>query len=90
MLDGGTNCGKGEQLWQPYMIWGTIGCTVLGLARPLVAWTTYGVIGTVWSCVAIPLFPLLFVVVKKRKNTVWTCEATYKGSHGGRLAQCVS
>ena len=20
MLDGGTNCGKGEQLWQPYMV----------------------------------------------------------------------
>ena len=22
MLDGGTNCGKGEQLWQPYMVRG--------------------------------------------------------------------
>ena len=33
-------------------------------------------------------FPLL--VAEKRKNTVWACEATCKGSHGGRLAHCVS
>ena len=26
---------------------------------------------------------------RKMENTVWTCEATCKGSHGGRLAQCV-
>ena len=26
----------------------------------------------------------------KQKNRVWTCEATCKGSHRGRLAQCVS
>ena len=31
-----------------------------------------------------------FVVAEKWKNIVWTCEATCKGSHGGRLAQCVS
>ena len=36
------------------------------------------------------LFPLLFVVAEKQKNTVWTCEATCKGSHGRRLAQYVS
>ena len=35
-------------------------------------------------------FPLIFVVSEEWKNTVWTCEATCKGSHGGRLAQCVS
>ena len=36
-------------------------------------------------------FPLLiFVVAEKRKDTVCTCEATCKCSHGGRLAQCVS
>ena len=36
------------------------------------------------------LFPLLiFVVAEKRKNTVWTCEAMCKGSHGGRLAHAV-
>ena len=27
-------------------------------------------------------------MAEKRKNAVWTCEATCKGSHGGRLAQC--
>ena len=27
---------------------------------------------------------------RKMENTVWTCEATCKGSHGGRLAQCAS
>ena len=27
---------------------------------------------------------------RKMKNTVWICEATCKGSHGGRLAQRVS
>ena len=31
-----------------------------------------------------------FVVAEKWKNTVWTCEGMYKGSHGGRFAQCVS
>ena len=32
-----------------------------------------------------------FVVAEKcQKNTVWTCQATCKGRHGGRLAQCVS
>ena len=37
------------------------------------------------------IFPLLiFVVAEKWKNMVWTCKATCKGSHGGRLAQCVS
>ena len=37
------------------------------------------------------IFPLLiFVMAEKWKNTVWTCEATCKGSHGGRLAQCMS
>ena len=33
---------------------------------------------------------LRFVVGEKQKNTVWTCKAMCKGSHGGRLAQCVS
>ena len=37
MLDGGTNCGKGEQLWQPYMVRGTIGGAVFGPAGPLAA-----------------------------------------------------
>ena len=32
----------------------------------------------------------LFVVEEKQKNMVWTCEATCKGSYGGKLAQCVS
>ena len=45
ILDGGTNCGKGEQLWQPYMVRGTIGGAVFGPAGPLAAWTTYGVTG---------------------------------------------
>ena len=31
-----------------------------------------------------------FVVAEKWKSTVWTCKATCKGNHGGRLAQCVS
>ena len=43
MLDGGTNYGKGEQLWQPYMVRGTIGGAVFGPAGPLAARTTYGV-----------------------------------------------
>ena len=29
------------------------------------------------------------MVAEKWKNAVWTCEATYKGSHGERLAQLV-
>ena len=41
------------------------------------------------SDVARPLFSLLFVVAEKQKNKVWTCEAMYKSSYGGRLAQCV-
>ena len=41
VLDGGTNYGKGEQLWQPYM--GTIGGAMFGPAGPLAARTTYGV-----------------------------------------------
>ena len=49
MLDGGTNCGKGEQLWQPYMIRGTIGGAVFGPAGPLAARTTYGVTGLTYS-----------------------------------------
>ena len=43
MLDGGTNCGKGEQLCQPYMVRGTIGGAVFGPTGPLAAQTTYGV-----------------------------------------------
>ena len=35
-------------------------------------------------------FFCIFVVAEKRKNMVWTCEAMCKGSHGGRLAQCLS
>ena len=35
-------------------------------------------------------FRYYFVVAEKQKNAVWTCEATCKGSHGGRLAHCVS
>ena len=46
MLDGGTNCGKGEQLWQPYMVRGTIVGAVFGPAGPLAARTTYGVTGS--------------------------------------------
>ena len=30
------------------------------------------------------------LVAEKWKNTVWACEAMCKGSHGGRLAHCVS
>ena len=29
------------------------------------------------------------MVAEKRKNAVWTCEATCKGSHGERLVQLV-
>ena len=43
MLDGGTNCGKGEQLRQPYMVRGTIGGAVFGPTGQLAARTTYGV-----------------------------------------------
>ena len=43
MLDGGTNCGKGEQLWQPYMVRGDHWWRVFGPAGPLAARTTYGV-----------------------------------------------
>ena len=35
MLDGGTNYGKGEQLWQPYMVRGSIGGAVFGPVGPL-------------------------------------------------------
>ena len=35
-------------------------------------------------------FLCYFVVAEKWKNTVWTWEATCKGSCGGRLAHCVS
>ena len=35
-------------------------------------------------------FPLLFVVAEKRKNIVWTWEATCKGTHRGRLVKGVS
>ena len=38
MLDGGTNYGKGEQLWQPYMVRGTIGGAVFGPVGPLATW----------------------------------------------------
>ena len=34
---------KGEQLWQPYMVRGTIGGAVFGPAGPFAARTTYGV-----------------------------------------------
>ena len=44
---------KGEQLWQPYMIRGTIGGAVFGLAGPLAVWTTYGVTGPCHVCHAI-------------------------------------
>ena len=43
MLDGGTNSGKGEQLWQPYMVRGTIDSAVFGPAGQLAVWKTYGV-----------------------------------------------
>ena len=34
---------RGEQLWQPYMVRGTIGGAVFGPAGPLAARTTYSV-----------------------------------------------
>ena len=42
---GGGNCGKGDKLWQPYMVRGTIaiGGAVFGPAGPLAARTTCGV-----------------------------------------------
>ena len=43
MLDGGTNCGKGGQLWQPFMVRRTIGGAVFGPVGPLATWTTSGV-----------------------------------------------
>ena len=30
-------------IWQPYIVWGTIGGAVIGPAGPLAARTTYGV-----------------------------------------------
>ena len=39
----GPTVARGEQLWKPYMVRGTIGGTVFGPAGPLVARTTYGV-----------------------------------------------
>ena len=59
MLDGGTNYGKGEQLWQPYMVQGTIGGAVFGLAGPLAAWTTCGV--TSHTLTVYVLFALGFI-----------------------------
>ena len=47
MLDGGTNCSKGEQLWQLYMVREAIGGTVFGPVGPLAVQTTYGVTGLV-------------------------------------------
>ena len=42
MFDGGTNCGKGEQPWQLYMVRRTIGGVMFASAGPLAARTTYG------------------------------------------------
>ena len=39
----GPTMASGEQLWQPYMVRGTIGGAVFGPAGPLAARTTYGV-----------------------------------------------
>ena len=38
----GPTVARGEQLWQPYMVRGTIGGPVFGPARPLAVRTTYG------------------------------------------------
>ena len=42
----GPTVARGEQLWQPYIVRGTIGGTVFGPARPLAVRTTYGVAST--------------------------------------------
>ena len=39
----GPTVARGEQLWQPYMVRGTIGGAVFGSAGPHAARTTYGV-----------------------------------------------
>ena len=39
----GPTVARGEQLWQPYMVRGTIGGAVVGPVGPLAARTTYGV-----------------------------------------------
>ena len=43
MLDGGTNCGKGNNNGSRTWSGGTIGGAVFGPAGPLAARTTYGV-----------------------------------------------
>ena len=39
----GSTVARGEQLWQPYVVRGTIGGAVFGSAGQLAARTTYGV-----------------------------------------------
>ena len=39
----GPTVARGEQLWQPYMVRGTIGGAVFGPGGPLAARTIYGV-----------------------------------------------
>ena len=41
----GPTVARGEQLWQPYMVRGTIDGAVFGPGGPLAARTTYGVTG---------------------------------------------
>ena len=42
----GPTVARGEQLWQPYMVRGTIGGVVFGPAGSLAVQTTYGVTAT--------------------------------------------
>ena len=46
----GPTVARGEQLWQPYMVRGTIGDAVFGPAGPLAARTAYSVTVHLQAC----------------------------------------
>ena len=60
MLDEGTNCVKGEQLWQPNMVQGTIGGVMFGPVGPLATQTTYSATDPYYE-------PLAWFMIKSKK-----------------------
>ena len=61
MLDGGTNCGKGEQLRQPYMVQGT----VMECLDPHYFWTPGPIFSEIFGSLLKYFIPIYKLVCKQ-------------------------
>ena len=86
----GTNCGKGEQLGQLYMVRGTIGGAVFGPAGLLAVRTTYGVTGHCYNFYQLLVIEICRNTFTSRDKTVQLLQNHFVSHHTHSQSSVIS